>query len=574
MPELGTGDAPPPLDSPGAQSRFAAAVADAVTAAAGSVPGVVVLEDLHWADAASIDALAYLVRRLRGRALTVVVTWRSEQVGRGHALRQVLAAARRDGAATALAPGRLDIAAVATLVAGDPDRAARIHAATEGIPLLVVEWLAAGDGGGRDGCDGVGVDDAMASLPGGARDLLAARLDGVSATADQVLAAAAVVGRDVQPVVLRAASGRTEEEVAVALDELVAAGILVEAVGERPGYDFAHGQLRSIAYGRTGLARRRLLHRRTAEALGARDGRSGLGTAAAEVARHHRLAGDEDAAAVWEVVAGDRARALLALDEAAAHYERALALGHPDPVRIHVALGDLRTMAGRYGEARAAYETAAARATPDEVAMVERRLGEVHARLGDWGLADAHFEAALDAPGPAQLRARVLADRALVAHRGGHPDTARTAAEAALATAEAATDDGARAHALNVLGLLDAATGARDLAEHRLSTSLVLARRLDDPAAEIAAANNLARLMRARGSTEQALELSRTALSRFAAAGDRHREAALHSNVADLLRDLGRDEEARTHIHAAASILADVGEPGVLAPEVWKLAEW
>lgn len=582
VPELGDGREPPPLDSPGAQGRFAAAVADAVTAAAaGPVPGVVVLEDLQWADGASIDMLAYLARRLRGRPLALVATWRTEQVSRGHRLRQVLATARRDGDGTALAPGRLDVAAIAAVVGGDTARATRIHAATEGIPLLVVECLTAADpdaSSPRPPTD-PGDGDVPAALPGGARDLLAARVDGVSATGAQVLAAAAVVGRDLQPGVLRAVSGRSDEEVAGALDELVGAGILVEIAGASPGYDFAHGQLRAIAYGQAGLARRRLLHRRTAEVLGARDRRRAVGvpgrsSGAAEIAFHYGLAGDEDAAADWEVLAGDRARALLALDEATAHYERALALGHPDPVTILVAVGDLRTMAGRYGDARSAYETAAARAAPDEVAPVERRLGEVHARLGDWGLADAHFEAALAAPGSLDLRARLLADRALVAHRGGDSEGARTAAEAALTAAEEAADDGARVQALNVLGLLDAAGGAPERAERRLSTSLVLARRLDDPAAEIAAANNLARLLRARGATERALDLSNTALARFASAGDRHREAALHSNVADLLRDLGRDEEARTHVRAAVAILAEVGEPGVLAPEVWKLEEW
>lgn len=532
---------------------------------AGPPAGVLCLEDLQWADPASIDFLAYLARRLPERPLRVVATWRSERLGRGTPLRRLLATPRRDGTATAVTLHRLAADDLAPLVRGDADLAARVLAATEGLPLLVVEYLAALD-------DGAAPPD---TLPGGARDLLAGRVDGVSDMADRVLAAAAVIGRDLQPELVRAASGRSEEEVAAALDELVAAGILVEVAGDAPGYEFAHGQLRAIAYEGIGLARRRLLHRRTAEALGARDRRRGvLGAGAAEVARHHRLAGQDDAAAVWEAVAGDRARALLALDEAAAHYTRALALGHPDPARIHVALGDVSVLAGRYGGARAAFETAAAFADPGDVGTVERRLGEVSARLGDWGLADSHYEAALAADPAPPLRARVLADRALVAHRAGRAGPAHASAEAALRTAEAAGDDGARAQALNVLGLLEAAAGRGDRAEARLAESLALARRLGDPAAEIAAANNLARLLRARGAVQEALALARGALERFAAAGDRHREAALHSNVADLLHDLGRRDEAVAHLRCAAEILADVGEPGVLAPEVWKLAEW
>jgi hypothetical protein len=63
-------------------------------------------------------------------------------------------------------------------------------------------------------------------------------------------------------------------------------------------------------------------------------------------------------------------------------------------------------------------------------------------------------------------------------------------------------------------------------------------------------------------------------LARSAAWGDRHREAALRNNLADLERLAGHDDEAMAHLKEAVALFAEVGEPGVLDPEIWKLVEW
>jgi tetratricopeptide (TPR) repeat protein len=86
--------------------------------------------------------------------------------------------------------------------------------------------------------------------------------------------------------------------------------------------------------------------------------------------------------------------------------------------------------------------------------------------------------------------------------------------------------------------------------------------------------NNLALVHRARGDYERALELSERGLKLCSSIGDRHREAALHNNVADLLRALGREDEAMQHLKAAVVIFMDVGDPGEMEPEKWKLVEW
>ena len=284
----------------------------------------------------------------------------------------------------------------------------------------MVEYLAALAGAG-----------AADELPGGVRELLSARLDAVGETAGQLLAAAAVIGRAFGVETLRAASGRGEDETVLGLEELTRRGVIAE--GE-DGYAFSHDKLLAIAYERTSLARRRLLHRRVAAALAARRADAAL------VARHLLEAGMDAEAAEAFRQAADRARELHASSEALEAYRSALALGHAEPAALREAIGDLHTLRGEYRAAIAAYEAAAALAESDgDVAALEQKLGRVHDRRGDPELAERHLAEALRLGGES---ARVQADRSLVAHRRGAGEEAVALAERALALGEAARDAG------------------------------------------------------------------------------------------------------------------------------------
>ena len=569
----------PSLDGPGARSRFIDALGRALASAAeNSVAGVVVCEDLQWVDDASLEVLVHLARRIAQRRIALVLTWRSELVDRGHELRRLSSEARRDARLTAVSLQRLDPPAVTEALAAvgldEPELAARVSAETEGLPLLVVEYARAlvEDPASLDG-----------ALPGGARDVLASRLDAVTEAAGQVLVTAAVIGRSFELDVLTDASGRTEEEVAAAIDELLARNLVAEVSDsgsdrrQAVTYDFTHDQLRRLAYDTAALARRRLLHRRVATALEVRARRGGGDALAGVIAGHWTGAGDDLNGAAWEARAGAYAASLLALPEAITHYRTALALGHPDVAAIHERLGDLWTLQGSYGQAVNAFESASALADASESAALEHKLGVVNHRLGRWDLAERHYERSLSllvGTVEPELRARVIADRGLNAYRRGDHDAAQSLAQEASRTAATAGDGASEAQAENLLGLL--ARSRNDLVEarRRLRRSLDMARALGDAAAETSALNNLSLAVGAAGDTAEALRRAQLALERSAAVGDRHREAALHNNVADLLQASGSAEEAMTHLKQAVAIFAEVGEPGVLSPEVWKLVDW
>lgn len=571
---------PPPLAAPGAQSRFFEGVCRVLLAVCeGPSPGVLFIDDVHWADASSLDLLAYLVRRLRpGRRLCVVLTWRGEQVPADHRLRGLVTEAQQARAATVLRLSRLDRAAVEELVGsvvgGAEGLGRRLYDETEGLPLFVGEYLAAIVKGS------LAPDEEAWSLPGGVRDLLHGRLRAVGETGWQLLNTAAVIGRSFDFDTVREASGRSEEEAVAALEELTDKGLVeeVKGAGERsPAYDFGHEKLRALVYEETSLARRRLLHRRVAEALARRARRRReTGPLAGQISHHYRSAGQDAEAAEYFELAGEHARALYANREALAHFRAALALGHPEGAGLHEAIGDLHTLLGEYGEALASYEAAAALGDGSGLTGIERKLGGVYQRLGEWDLAESHFEAAL-AQGetePAGVRARLHADLGLVAQRQGRDDLALEQASRALELAEAAGDERALTQAHNVLGVLASGGGDLDGARYHLERSLELAEAAGDPAARVAALNNLALAHRNGGEPEQALERAEAALALCISIGDRHREAALHNNLADLLHAAGRSEEAMRHLTQAVTIFAEVGEEDKLQPEIWKLVEW
>ncbi len=558
----------PPLEGPGAQSRFFEGVCALLIALVqGPKPGILFLDDLQWADAASIDLLHYLAQRLSGHPFFILTTVRAEEMLPQHRLRQALAEQQRAGMARRIPLERLSANAVVELarrLAGASEETGqRLARETEGLPFFVVEYLAALH------------NTPAEALPLNVRNLLHSRLARVGETSAQALSAAAVIGRSFDFETLRMASGRSEVELVGALEELAALGLVKEVTGaDRLVYDFSHEKLRALVYDETSGARRRLLHRRVAEALvgPARTARE-RDALAGQIAFHYQQAGARTEAARYFQIAGEHARALYANAQALAHFQAALALDPPDPAPIHMAIGDLQTLHGDYGAALESYRMAAGHGPAS--AILEHKRGISYHRQGDWERAEEHFRAALAAPGDATEQARIYADWSLNAHRQGNGAQALVLACRALELAETVGDRQSLAQAHNILGILASKGGEREKAEKHLGTSLALAEEMNDPNMRVAALNNLALTASAQGETTRALEFAERALDLCKAVGDRHRQAALHNNIADLHHALGQQELAMAHLKDAVRIFAEIGnQAGNDQAEIWKLVEW
>jgi DNA-binding SARP family transcriptional activator len=567
----------PPSDGPSARVRFLDAIATALTTlATGDAPGLVWIDDLHLADEPTRAAAAYLARRLAGRHLLLLLAWRREDLP-ADALVVGDDLIRIPGT-TLVTLGRLDRPAVVELVraarpATDEDASIQaladdLHAESEGLPLHVVEALA---GGGSD----------AAATTGGVQAILHERIASVGETAGQVLAAASVIGRSFDLTTVRLASGRSEDEVVVALEELMRRGLVREWSDAADGsirYDFSHRRLRDAAYDTTSLARRRLLHRRTADAL-----RSGHATAIhdpiarfALIGAHEREAGRPAEAVAAYLEAAARAEAVYANREAIEHLDAALALGDPEAATAHARIGELRSRLGEYPAAIAALETAAALAGPDELAGIETALGRVHRRRGDLAAAASHLDSALAAPRlPDDLHARALTERSLVALRAGDLQTAATSASAARIAAARAGDPRLTGRAERLVGLVAWSRGDLATAIQALDDSVALASGDPDPTSSIAALTGRALALAASGAVDEGVAAAEQAIAACRRIGDRHLEAAVENHLADLLHEAGRQDESMIHLKRAVALFAEVGEGAPeREPGVWALAAW
>jgi hypothetical protein len=395
--------------------RLFDAVVRALERVAAERPLLAVLEDLHWADRSSLALLEHVVGGLRDGARVLLLLTQRPRTGAA-----VAAGFEGDPRCVAIALRGLGEADVARLLPPGGDEAATaaaIHRRTGGNPFFALELVRLLEAG----------DATLDAVPGSVRDVVARRVDALSPAARRALEAGAVLGRPFGIGTLARLAGGSPAEAADAVDEAVAAELLVE-VPARPGrHDFAHAIVRDAVYCRLPRRERTRLHAAAAALL--RDGAGGDVTAA-DVAHHSLVAarGGVGADDAWHdmLAAARAAEAVLAHDEARASYEHALeacelgaAPGEEARARAIAALAAACLAAGDVEGSRRRWQQAAAlaRRRGDAAGLAAAALGFAH--LQPYGEVDheaiALLQEALDElrPGDAALRARVLALLAL-----------------------------------------------------------------------------------------------------------------------------------------------------------------
>jgi predicted ATPase/DNA-binding SARP family transcriptional activator len=559
------------LEAPGAQNRFYEGIGQVLTALVkGQNSGVLWLDDAHWFDSASLDLLLFLLRRWSGRPYLILLCWRTEFLPANHPLYGLAADLRRAGVSEHLQLTRFTLQEVRQLLAAvmperSPDLPDKLYHETEGLPYFVVEYLNA-----LRQQESLAGSELSWDIPHTVRDLLNARLVQLDETERQLLQTAAAIGHSFVYDLLHLASGRSDDETVSSLETLVARGLLVE---RKAGYDFSHAKLSQLAYAAMGLARRRLLHRRIAEALVQSIHRQSQSMAVlAEIANHYRLAGLDEEACHYFVQAGDQARKLFAHQEGVYYYQSALALGFEDAWKLHEANADMYVRLGDYNAALSSYETAASLAETAELGRLEHKLGQVYIRKGSWLQAEAQLALAKERINQADNLARLFIDWSYVAFNLKEIAQAQEYAEQGR---QMAGTPQVQAEGENISGLLTRHEGAYERAVVHFQRSLTLARTHHLPDTEIAALNNLALTESARRQAGVAQEHFFAALALCQTYGDRHREAALHNNLADLLHQMGDEDGAMAELKTAVTIYAEIGgQPGSWQPEIWKLTEW
>lgn len=409
-PEPGLQPPDPGVAVPAGQAAFVAQVRDYLAALAARRPLLLLLEDLHWADPASLDLLGTVVRSLDARPILLLATYRTEDLARDHPLYALLPRLVREAR-----PLRLDllplseddmralVAARYRLPAGDAARlAAWLQARAEGNPFYAGELLRGLEEEGvlRGGAGGwVLGDPARASLPLLLRQVIDGRVAHLGAEAQQALMAAAVLGQEVPLALWSAVGGAGEETLLTVTAAAEAAGLLTVA-GDGTAVRFAHALTREALYLGTPAVQRRTLHGRAGEALAALPGPD-----PDAVAYHFQRAGDPRAVG-WLLRAAERAERAFAWQTAADRCVTARALLE----RQGAAAEERGWLGYRIAALRRYHDPRGALATLDDAARLaaeasDRVLaactlflrGNLHCYVGEFGPGLATLDAGIEA---------------------------------------------------------------------------------------------------------------------------------------------------------------------------------
>jgi DNA-binding NarL/FixJ family response regulator len=434
-------------------------------------PVLLVIEDLHWADASTRHLVTFLARMLHRERVAIIGTYRTDDLDRRHPLRGVIAELLRLPMVALVELGPLSAATLAEILSNVENAPTPLSAATlnslvqraDGNAYYAEELLTAS--ASTDG-----------TLPTGLAALLLSRVERVSDAAQQVLRAAAVAGGGAADDLVRAASGLSGDAYEEAVRE--AAGHQLLALDGPDGYRFRHALLREAVYGDLMPGERTRLHARLASLLADRPG------AAAELAHHSMASHDIPGAFAASVRAGTEAERLGAPAEAHRHYDLALELWR----RVEAPEQIAGMSRGKLG-LKSALAAAASGDVPRAVQLLRRirdlvsgaaetedsielrcRVGErlaYHLLQGEnsrWyveaiDVAEASVRETPDEP-PTWYRARAMATYAIALTVARRYDDARDWADRARAAARTAGSASVEADALATTGALAVRAGS------------------------------------------------------------------------------------------------------------------
>jgi class 3 adenylate cyclase len=531
--------------------RLFSAVVALLSAASAEGGLLLVVDDLHWADKASLQLLRHVCASNQLPKVMVLGTYRDSELSAGDALSDALASITREAPTERFdLVGLEDIEVIAMMeaVAGhtmDQDGVDLAHALkreTEGNPYFTTELLRHLAETGLIYQDDTGrwvaTDDlSTKGLPQSVRQVVGQRVGRLGEDARKVLSQAAVIGRDFDIDVLVAVTGADEDAVLDVVDRSVRAGLLTEVEGLAERVSFAHGLTQHTLYEELGAARRARTHHKVADALEQLYG-SAPEARAAELARHFVAAtktADAAKAVTYCKLAGDQALAQVAPADAVGWFAQALDLYPQLP--------------------------------PDEELRCDLLigLGTAQIRTGD----PAHRQTLLDAAAIAQaigdrerLVAAALANNRTGLSESGQVDHERvTVLEAAL-EAVGTGDSSERAQLLAILGCELTHESFRGRALPLMSDALAMARRLDDPRCFLRVTSVAHGLPTPDTVAARLGDLAR-AVSLADALGDPKASFAAHLLRATACLEVADRSGFDVHVDAATALAERVGEPYV-----------
>ncbi|MDQ2745568.1 MAG: AAA family ATPase [Chloroflexota bacterium] len=567
------------------QQRLFRAVSSFLCAVAEETPVAVLLDDLHWADDASLKLLLHLARRTRSSRILLLGTYRDVEVDARHPLERALVDLNRERLVERVVVHRLDLNGTTELidealggeVAVWPELAAMVHDATNGNPFFIQEILHTlverGDLYQLDG-SWHRRDIQKIRPPETVRAAIQQRISRLPAVVDSALHEASILGQAFAFDDLLALGNHAEEELDEALEAAVGAGLLREA---GPGHHaFNHALTQQVLYADLPSRRRQRLHLAAGEALQLLPERL-RERRVAELAWHFRAGGNVEAAVTYAIFAGDRAEAAYAYEDAQRHFRNAVEFAsapewepsNSSPRSTALSkLGRALNIGERYDEALEVLEQVAdlhrSQGDRDSEALSVAEIGWIHhnRRTDEQGIARIQpMIATLEGEPPSVRRGRVLAALHTALARlffglGRYQDEL-SAGECAVAAARKVGDDVVLAVAETRRGAALMSLGRRDEAREALGEAVALAEATGNLGTLSVALDNLGQIARDSGD----YNLSRSHFERAAAVAEQTglpgRMGWTLIKLGRILLLLGEWQAARAVFERSAQLLGD-----------------
>lgn len=505
---------------------------------------VLFVDDVHWADSATLEFLSYLARRLSGERVLLLFTYRREDAPGLSGWIDRLAERR---AASTLSLGRLSKEDIAELLGrmssgnfGElPPLANFLYRESEGNPFYAVEYLrwlietgvVAVDARRRiSGLKSEALCESV--LPSGVRSLIGARLNSLDDEARNLLELSAVIGRAFDPGLLCGVAGREEAEIYCTIEPLLASGLVVETPEET--YRFSHDKLRQAVYEGIGAHRRRELHLRVAGAL-EEDGGEPVELA------HHYLRAKEWRPALENLVRAAReAEERYYWDAALESYARALEIAVKLP-----------------GSEERRFELLASR---------ERLLEHMDRREERAQTVGEMFELANRMGDRARI-AKVHVRRIGVLAAFSDPEAAERAGREAATIFRELEDSAGEALAHREVGYVLWTNGDHAGSLEANFRALRIHRNLGDRRGEVGDVGNIAQVYRGMENYQQALRWAQESVRLYQEMGDKSGEAMRLATVSSIHHELGDLEAALPLVLKSVRICTELGVKNLLVAQ-------
>ncbi|OGO41688.1 MAG: hypothetical protein A2W36_00205, partial [Chloroflexi bacterium RBG_16_58_14] len=551
-------------------------------------PLVLILEDLHWADEASLDLLQFLLDSTRQSPLLIMGISRPYEKSK---LGEVVAYAEKHLAENysiiqlqMLTPNQSNQLLLRLLAIHEMPADLRdyIVQRASGIPFYLEEILRMLiDAGVLHRKAGQwqpvpGANIASLGVPDSLQSLILARFDRLEPAQRRILQAACVIGRQFSLPVLRSVLAPLKEsEFNTYLTQLVERDfVLPDSESPETEYDFRHVIVSDAIYSTLLRRDRAELHGQVGEAI-ERTYADRIDSQVDLLARHYSWSARKDRALYYLILAGQKAARSYLNTLARQYFQDALDLlprvnhSSRQALQIHQGLGDLLVHSGEYPTARQHYQSAFDRVSGDsefleDCSALQRMISTTYERQGDYEKALSHLAQAqeilqLCPDGCPSEKAHIFNDLGWIQLHRGNPEEAEQSLKQALIYAKDSSREDITASIYNRLGGVYYQTGELEQARDVVQQSLLVRQQIGDIVAVARSYNNLGLLDWRMGNWQQALQHFQRSMELHATLGDVEGTISLHSNMGLLMTDMGQPEEARHHLELGLSGATQIG---------------